>query len=395
MVTVHIHLCLQAVVFENLAVPLHESSVAARNSMELTLKSVCLKRFEVILSLVSRPPIVMINHDRRFIAHAHRTLSNRQVFIGCDAIGAYLALELRMHGCIVVHGSSFWCKLTSSLRDSQTGSHILSTDKVSVNEPHQHHRRGFAIYEKQLFYEKMISACYLNSESLSRWQNMLHRRTINVKCFREIWMDSTKLLFSSTVDTNAWISSERRQAIEDENRPSDFVRRPGMSWQNFDISLQVPEPSYSDERHWFKIDECSQPNREPRTPGKTFFCRYCEGETDTNIFCRNDASFKSDYPQFPEHCVGCTYKYAFHNTFYQINNYKGLRESEKYSLACARYIYIHKLENVKPGDDLVERVRQCCPIAYMSVGKVVSAYGGIWCHPANALAYPTWGKASS
>ena len=90
-VTVHIHLCLQAVVCENLAVPLHESSMDARSNLESILKRVYVQHIAAILKLVPRPPIVMINHDKCFFAYAHKTLRQRENFVGYDAVGAYLA----------------------------------------------------------------------------------------------------------------------------------------------------------------------------------------------------------------------------------------------------------------------------------------------------------------
>ena len=84
----------------------------------------------------------------------------------------------------------------------------------------------------------MITACYLNSEGLREWQKLLHHRTVNIPQFREIWMDTTKLHFAPTVDADAWISPERLQAIREEHRRNDIVRRPGASWQNFEVSLK-------------------------------------------------------------------------------------------------------------------------------------------------------------
>ena len=79
----------------------------------------------------------------------------------------------------MLHGSSFWCKMISSLRQSETGTHVLSSDKIVDTEPHLHHHRAVAIYEKQLFCEKMVTACYLNSVGLSEWQKLLHHKTIS------------------------------------------------------------------------------------------------------------------------------------------------------------------------------------------------------------------------
>ena len=78
--------------------------------------------------------------------------------------------------------------MISSLRESGTGMHVLISDKIVETEPHLRHRRAFAIYEKQLFCEKMITACYLdlNSEGLSEWQKLPHHRTTNIPQFREI-----------------------------------------------------------------------------------------------------------------------------------------------------------------------------------------------------------------
>ena len=53
------------------------------------------------------------------------------------------------------------------------------------------------------------------------------------------------------------------------------------------------------------------------------------------------------------------------------------------------------LQDVRPGDDLLEFIRKCCPIAYKAVGKVVSAYGGLRCTPAYALVYPAWAKSQA
>ena len=64
-----------------------------------------------------------------------------------------------------------------------------------------------------------------------------------------------------------------------------------------------------------------------------------------------------------------------------------------YALACAYYIYMNDLIDIRPADDLMEFIRRCCPIAYSHVGKVVSSYGGIRCPPGQALNFfPIWNK---
>ena len=103
--TIHIHLCLQAVVYENLNIPASTDSVAALGNMEQTLKRVYIDNIKEVIALVSRPPIVMINHDP-FYACAHSTLRRRsEGFQGYAHACSYVATELQLRGCVVVHGS--------------------------------------------------------------------------------------------------------------------------------------------------------------------------------------------------------------------------------------------------------------------------------------------------
>ena len=163
---VHIHLCLQAIVYENMVIPMSDDSMDAFSDMEETLRRVYIDNVKEIIALVPRPPIVMINHDKRFYACAHGALRRRENFHGYARARSFVAMELRLWGCVVVHGSSFWCKMVSSLHGADYETHVISTETVSNNDPHHHHFRAFAIYEKQLFCEKMIAACYMDSEIL-------------------------------------------------------------------------------------------------------------------------------------------------------------------------------------------------------------------------------------
>ena len=141
---VHIHLCLQAVVFEHLAILLHESSVDAGSDMEATVQRVYIENIAEILKLVPRPPIVMIDHDKRFYASAHRTLRQREEFPGYDAACAYITMELRLRGYVVVHGSSFWCKMVSSLRDGEYGTHVISYTCITTGPLQSTRNNSFA-----------------------------------------------------------------------------------------------------------------------------------------------------------------------------------------------------------------------------------------------------------
>ncbi|CAE7328507.1 unnamed protein product [Symbiodinium sp. CCMP2456] len=204
--------------------------------------------------------------------------------------------------------------------------------------------------------------------------------------------ETQKVHVSSSVNLNAWIPLHKRRAIEEENRRVDLVRRPDVEWQNFDIALSIPEPSYSDEQRWFRIDDYSTSDITAWTTTETFFCERCEQEKSASVFCRDSTSFASG-PQFPDRCTGCAYKSSLNNSFYKIKDYREMRDSETYALACARYLYVQKFQEAKPGDDLLEYIKKCCPLVYMSVGKVVFSYGGLRCPIATSVAYASWGKA--
>ena len=73
---------------------------------------------------------------------------------GFQAMGTYVALELRVRGCIVIHGSSFWSKMACQLKQSNNGVHMLSWETHGDGDEHVRLWRAFAVYEKQLFAEK-------------------------------------------------------------------------------------------------------------------------------------------------------------------------------------------------------------------------------------------------
>ena len=238
MSTVHIHLCLQAVVYENMVIPGSTESMVALGNIEETLKRVYFDNIKEVIALVPRPPIVMINHGPRFYACAHSTLRRRsEGFQGYAHACSFVATELQLRGCVVVHGSSFWCKLVSSLTQAEYGTHVVNTDQVAPNDPHHHHHRAFAVYEKRLFYEKMIAACYVDPQVLRRCQELMHSKAIEIPRFKDKGSDKTRLHFASTMDSSRWISSERLQAMEEETRRDETTRRPGRMWQNFEVIL--------------------------------------------------------------------------------------------------------------------------------------------------------------
>ncbi|OLP89189.1 hypothetical protein AK812_SmicGene29352 [Symbiodinium microadriaticum] len=212
--------------------------------------------------------------------------------------------------------------------EAEYGTHIVSTDQVAINDPHHHHHRAFAVYEKQLFYEKMIAACYVNPQVLRRCQELMHTDAIEIPRFKDIWM-----------------------------------------WQDFEVILQFPKPVYCPEQYWFKIDEYSVPKLiDAGKDGKVFFCPGCENQKEETKFCRSQTEFAPS-SAFPGQCIGCTFKGAHYTTFYKVQNYGELRQHERYALVCAYHIYTNELLDLRPADDLMELLRRCCPIAYSQEAK--------------------------
>ena len=183
----------------------------------------------------------------------------------------------------------------------------------------------FAVYEKQLFYEKMIAACYVNPQVLRNCQELMHTNAIEIPRFKDIWSDKTKLHFASTMDSGRWISSERLQTMEERTRNDETARRPGRMWQDFEVILQFPEPVHCPEQYWFKIDEYSVPNLiDAGKNGKVFFCPRCERQKAETVFCRAQTEFAPS-ASFPGQCIGCAFKSAHYSTLYKVQNYGELR----------------------------------------------------------------------
>ena len=72
------------------------------------LKAVYVDPILEAAKMTARAPIININHDPRFIAiasNAGKAVNDRiTAFL---AMGSYVALELRVRGCVAIHGSSF------------------------------------------------------------------------------------------------------------------------------------------------------------------------------------------------------------------------------------------------------------------------------------------------
>ena len=97
--------------------------------------------------MTTRAPSININHDPRFVAagseEAKKVENN---LTGKQAMGAYVALELRVRGCVVIHGSSFWSKMACQLKQSSNGVHMLSWETNGDGDEHVRLWRAFAVY---------------------------------------------------------------------------------------------------------------------------------------------------------------------------------------------------------------------------------------------------------
>ena len=98
------------------------SGVTLRLEAQQQLKATYVEPIIEIARMTARAPIININHDPRFIAagseEAKKVENN---LTGFQAMGAYVALELRVRGCVVIHGSSFWSKMACQLKQSSNG----------------------------------------------------------------------------------------------------------------------------------------------------------------------------------------------------------------------------------------------------------------------------------
>ena len=147
--TVHVHVSMQAIVIDNMVWPYSEvgSGSTLRLDAQKALKSTYVDPIIEIARMTARAPIVNINHDLRVVGAANQSLKQRaENFHGFHALGAYVALELRVRGCMVVHGS-FWSKMACQLKQSTAGVHMLSVDASGDGDEHLRLRRAFAIVQ--------------------------------------------------------------------------------------------------------------------------------------------------------------------------------------------------------------------------------------------------------
>ena len=211
--------------------------------------------------MTARAPIVNINHDLRFVAAAGPTLKQgAENFHGFHAMGAYVVLELRVRGCVVVLGSSFWSKMACQMKPSTTGVHMLSVEAHGDGDEHLRRWRAFAIYEKQLCSEKMVSACFMDHNKIKDWDDNIRVRTISRQDFVQIWEDKGDVSVSTNVKAGERFNAENLQRIQSGAQGDSTAEHASAIWQDFDIAMTIPSAYYDDRHYWFNMDTYASPN---------------------------------------------------------------------------------------------------------------------------------------
>ena len=173
-----------------------------RAETQQRLKAVYVDPILEAAKMAARAPVINVNHDPRFIAvasNAGKAVNDRvTAFL---AMGSYVALELRVRGCVAIHESSFWSKMACHLKPSLNCYQMLSWEAAGPGAGRQMVHRGWAIYEKQLFAEKMVTACFMDPKSMS-----------GMETSEDPW--STDANSPNLGSASTWFDDERRQTIE-------------------------------------------------------------------------------------------------------------------------------------------------------------------------------------
>ena len=145
--------------------------------------------------------------------------------------------------------------------------------------------RGWNIYEKQLFAEKMVTACFMDPSKVNEWDVNIRASVVNRREFAEIWEDRGRIDVSMGVSASTWFDDERRQTIESGAQGDSIAEHASVTWQDFDVAMIMPEPYYDPRQYWFKIDKYA--SEEYRYAlGKVYYCRECRNTQDPNEYAR-------------------------------------------------------------------------------------------------------------
>eukprot|EP00439_Symbiodinium_sp_Y106_P062179 s2485_g9.t1 len=214
--------------------------------------------------------------------------------------------------------------------------------------------RGWAIYEKQLFAEKMVTACFMDPNKVAEWDGNIKASVLNQREFAEIWEDRGRIDVSMGVSASTWFDAERRQSIESGAQGDSIAEHASVTWQDFDVALTM-EPYY-----------------------------------DPDEYAR--ATFLTGGNGYAHACIGCAHFDALTNQSF-LSGTNELVEWQRYSLASAMYAYDNFLQFVNPCEDMVAFLKACAPIAYTDYGKAISHYGGLRVAPLQAIEYAGCGRA--
>ena len=391
-VTLHFHLSMQGVVMDSLAWPYSDVGNGAeiRAETQQRLKTVYVDPILEAAKMTARALIININHDPRFIAiasNAGKAVNDRvTAFL---AMGSYVALELRVRGCVAIHGSSFWSKMACHLKPSLNCYQMLSWEADGHGDDRQMVHRGWAICEKQLFAEKMVAACFMDPAKVNEWDGNIRGSVVNRREFAEIWEDRGRIDVSMGVSASTWFDDERRQSIESGAQGDSIAEHASVTWQDFDVAMIMPEPYYDQRQYWFKIDKYAS-DEYRYALGKVYYCRDCRNTHDPNEYAR--ATFRTGGNGYANACIGCAHFDALKNQSF-LDGTRQLVEWQRYSLAAAMYAYDNFLQIVNPCDDMVAFLKACAPIAYTDYGKAISHYGGLRIAPLQAVEYAGCGRA--
>ena len=179
--------------------------------------------------------------------------------------------------------------------------------------------------------------------------------------------------------------------MEEESRRNDNVKRSGRIWQNFQVYLRIPVPVYCPEQYWFMIDEYSVAVLLASGKAKFSSALVVKIRKQSRDSAGTTRSFLLQVPIQTDALDVLSNMLTIPRSTRSrpMRNFGNLSRTR----SLVHIIYANDLQDLRPVGDLMEFLRRCCPIAYKSVGKVVSAYGGIRCTPEHALDFPVWGKA--
>ena len=125
--------------------------------------------------------------------------------------------------------------------------------------------RAFAVYEKQLLTEKMVSVCFMDPNRISEWDESIKVPMLSQQEFSEIWEDRGEVSVSMGVDASKWIDAEMRQNIQSGAQGDSIAEHASVIWQEFDVAMIMPEPYYDQRQYWFKMDTYAMPQTIPDT----------------------------------------------------------------------------------------------------------------------------------